>query len=515
MGQGDRSGRPSASASEARYPPFFGELAGSLDEGRHRPPRFLRELGATLDEVQRADRRRRRHFFAHLSPRLETARALERELDRHLARRFNVFDYLYTDEVALSRIIAYLLDPEARHGQGTLFLRTLLDELKEIGGRPDPDADLVKGIDVVTERVIADGRRLDVSVEIPGTDGPYCLAIENKPYADDQRNQVRDYLRFLDEKYGERFLLIYLSPTGQAPSSWSLPPKELPKWTGRLAVMGYWSGPEQHVWGDRYDEFRVGLSLAAWFSACRRRCEPDRLRWFLSEAETFCKRQFGGHSMTTDHETRTIKEYLFANPEHLETAQSVSDAWLKVKEVLCRGFLEHLRTELAGRSRKEWPDIAPDLRVGCRYGGEKSHSNLLWLHRASWKPWKGHDKKHPPPEGCTAIALQSGGTGGPNKWYWGVRHPRHKSGMTDADLERRARLKDRLRNEFDGVIQSGSWWAHWCYVDDEMRDWNSLLPALYREWKDGGGKVTDFCVDGMMDIAAKAIPIIDEIDGTG
>ena len=64
--------------------------------------------------------------------------------------------------------------------------------------------------------------------------------------------------------------------------------------------------------------------------------------------------------MTTDSETRTIKKYLFDNPEHLETAQSVSDSWLKVKEVLCRGFLEHLRTELAGRARKEWPDIASD-----------------------------------------------------------------------------------------------------------------------------------------------------------
>ena len=512
MGREDLSGRQSASAQSPRYGPFFDKLDASLDEGRHRPPRFLRELGATLDEVRRADHRLHRNFFAHLSPRLETARALERELDRHLARRFNVFDYLSTDEVALSRIIADLLDPEARHGQGTLFLRTLHDELKEIGDRPDPDAGLVKAIHVVTERVIADGRRLDVSVEIPGTDGAYCLAIENKPYADDQRNQVKAYLRFLKRTYGDRFLLIYLSPTGQGPSSWSLPPEELPKWTGRLAVMGYWSGPDQHAAGDRYDDFRVGLSLAAWFSACRRRCEPDRLRWFLSEAEIFCKRQFGGHSMTTDHETRTIKEFLFANPEHLATAQSVSDAWLKVKEVLCRGFLEHLRRELARRARKKWPDIASDLRVECRYGGEKPHSNLLWLHRASWKPWKGHDKKHPPPEGCTAIALQSGGTGGPNKWYWGVRHPRHKSNMTDADLGRRARLKDRLRNEFDGVIQSGSWWAHWRYVDDERRDWNSLLPALHREWKKGRGEITDFYVDGMMDIAAKAIPVIDEID---
>jgi len=533
MGPDDLSSHPLVSAPRPRYAPFFGELGAglddgrrllprfiselgaSLDHGRRRPPRFFNELGASLRDVQRADRRRRLHFFAQLSPRLETARALERELDRHLARRFNVFDYLSTDEVALSRIIADLLDPKAGHGQGARFLQTLLDELKEIGDRPDPDAGFVKGIHVVTERVIADGRRLDVSVEIPGTDGPYCLAIENKPYADDQRNQVRDYLCFLQRTYRDRFLLIYLSPTGQGPSSWSLPRRELRKWTGRLAVMGYWSGPEQHAARDRYDDYRVGLSLAAWFSACRRRCEPDRLRWFLSEAEVFCKHRFGGHSMATDSETRTIKEYLFANPAHLETAQSVSDAWLKVKEVLGRGFLEHLRAALASRVREKWPDFASDLRVECRYGGEKQGSNILWVHRASWKPWQGHHQKRRPREGCTAIVLKSGWTAGPNKWHWGVRHPLDKSDMTDADLERRQRIEEGLRNRFDGVIQSDGWWPYWRYVDDEMGSWNALLPALYREWKGGGGEVTDFYVKGMTDIATKAIPIIDEADGTG
>ena len=513
-GRDDLSGRPSASAQRPRYAPFFDELDASLDDDRRGPPRFFTELGASLENVQRADRRRRRHFFAHLSPRLETARALERDLDRHLARRFNVFDYLGTDEVALSRIIADLLDPEARHGQGTRFLRTLLDELPEIDGRPDPDAGSVKGIKVVTERVIADRRRLDISVEIPGTDRPYCLAIENKPYADDQRNQVRDYLRFLERKYSDRFLLIYLSPTGQGPSSWSLPRGELGKWRGRLAVMGYWSGPEQHAWGDRYDDFRVGLSLAAWFSACRRRCEPDRLRWFLSEAEIFCKSRFGGPSMTTDSETRTIKEYLFANPEHLETAQSVSNAWLEVKEVLCRGFLEHLHAELARRAMDKWPDIKSDLRVEYRYGGERTWSSFLWLHRANWTPWENHKKNHPPYEGCTAIVLQAQGPG-PDSWRWGVLHPLDKSSLTDRDRRRRTRIEDGLRDEFDGVIQSDGWWPCVRSVDDEMRDWNSLLPALYREWKGGGGEVTDFYVGGMMDIATRAIPIIDEIDGTG
>ena len=499
------------------YPRFFGVLGTRLGDDRSRHLQFFGELGARMGDLRRAERRRHLEFFAELSPRLETARAIERELDRHLARRFNVFDYLSTVEVGLSRIIADLFDPEARHGQGTLFLRTLVDELTEIRDRPDLDADFTKRISVVTERVITNNRRLDISVEIPGSDGTYCLAIENKPYADDQPNQVRDYLCFLQRAYADRFLLIYLSPMGQGPSERSLPRGELRKWEGRLAIMKYRGETDgidskELAAEDRFDGFRVGLSMAAWFSACRRRCEPDRLRWFLSEAEVFCRNQFGGHSMATDSETRTIKDYLFANPEHLETAQSVSDVWLDVKVVLCGGFLEHLRTAVSRRVRADLPSVAPDLRVECKYGGEKPGSNFLWLHRASWPQWENHQAKHFPYEGCTTIALRSGWTRGPNAWRWLVFHPLDKSELTETDQERRARLEEKLRSEFDGVRSDG-WSLYKRSVDDEIANWNSLLPDLYLEWKAGGGPITDYYVDGMMGIAAKAIPIIDAVEG--
>lgn len=502
----------------SRHLQFFADLDTRLGDDRGRHLQFFAELDARMGDLRRADRRRRAGFFSELLPRLETARARERELDRHLARRFNVFDYLNTVEVELSRIIADLLKPEAQHGQGTLFLRTLLEELAEIHDRPNLDADFTRRISVVTERGITDRRRLDISVEIPGSDGTYCLAIENKPYADDQPNQVRDYLRFLQREYADRFLLIYLSPMGQGPSEQSLPRGELRTWEGRLAIMAYREetdgiDSEESAAEGRFGDFRVGLTLAAWFSACRRRCEPDRLRWFLSQAEEFCRHRFGGHSMATDSDIRTIKDYLFTNPEHLETAQSVWGVWLDVKAVLCGGFLEHLRTAVNRRVRADLPSMALDLRVECKYGGEKSGSNWLWLHRASWPQWENHDKKHVPFKGCTTVAMRSGWTRGPNAWGWTVFHPLDKSKMTETDKKRRVRLEQKLRSEFDGVRDAG-WTLYKRSVDDEMANWNSLLPDLYREWKAGGGPITDYYVDGMMRIATKAIPIIDEVEGT-
>ena len=61
-------------------------------------------------------------MFRTLGPRLAAARHVERELDRVLASRFNPLDYLRTDELGLSRILADLLNPNAAHGQGAAFL---------------------------------------------------------------------------------------------------------------------------------------------------------------------------------------------------------------------------------------------------------------------------------------------------------------------------------------------------------------------------------------------------------
>ena len=163
---------------------------------------------------------------------MDTARVLDQELDRNLARRFNVLDYLKTDELGLSRIIADLVNPDASHGQGVLFLRTFLANLEGLKGTPDwPDLDRSR-IKVIPEQSITDQRRIDVLVEIENPESKertHCLAIENKPYAHDQENQVKDYLGYLKGKYNNRFLLIYLSPTGEGPSERSVPKDELNK----------------------------------------------------------------------------------------------------------------------------------------------------------------------------------------------------------------------------------------------------------------------------------------------
>ena len=84
---------------------------------------------AKLDDSATAARQGLERFFNELAPKLEGERKVERELDRRLARNFNAFDYLRPDEQQLSKLIANLLDPKGKHGQGDVFLRRFLDLL--------------------------------------------------------------------------------------------------------------------------------------------------------------------------------------------------------------------------------------------------------------------------------------------------------------------------------------------------------------------------------------------------
>ncbi len=266
------------------------------DQDERTPPlgRFFDEVSHQLEDARRDQEREYSEFFSNLSHRITTARRIELELDRRLARRFNVLDYVRTDELGLSRIIADLLNPSATHGQGTLFLERFFSVFSEhVDFRKRLDLDVLH-ISVAVEKEITEQRRIDVFVEIVEGESKYALAIENKPFADDQLRQVHDYLLYLRERFGNRFSLIYLSPPGEGPSAESVSLEELrSNWKERFRILSY-AGVSEALQDDRFRPFRIPeLSLDDWLHACRRDCEVDRLRWFLGDVADFCHREFG------------------------------------------------------------------------------------------------------------------------------------------------------------------------------------------------------------------------------
>ena len=233
----------------------------------------------------------------------ENVRFLQ-ELTPAFARRFKVFRYLRDDELGLSQIIADLLDPAAEHGQGTTFLEAMLELLPEV---PVDRLGSTAAIKIRVEREITERRRIDITVDIPTEDGPFCLAFENKPYADDQPGQCRDYLEFLSKEYGGRFLLVYLPPRFRMPDESSLPTKDRNKWKNHFCVLPYChddappdaddpscvggealaqdaSGGDDAATVDADASAADGPSLADWFGNCLALCDAVDCRCCYRQA---------------------------------------------------------------------------------------------------------------------------------------------------------------------------------------------------------------------------------------
>ena len=439
--------------------------------------------------ASRADKESFQSLLAAVSPYLEAERRLERELDRYLAPKFNPFDYLRTNELALSRTIAGLLDPASAHGQGASFLSTMLDVFPLTQGR---FARLVsttaKPVVVRTERTTDTGGRIDITVDIPEDENTFCLAFENKPYAAQEKDQVTAYLKYLRKRYQQHFLLVYLPPSGEGPSCEDLPPSD----REHFEVMPY-----------------VGEnSLADWFAACRKRCDAWRVKVFLRDAEQFCRKEFGDTAMTTDRTTQAAKEYLLDNPPHLPAALALRDAWPLLRDEVCKRFLKRLRNEVEHRIRRE-PEYA-DCRVCCRYKGNKTYSNILIIFREAWAQYDDCNEDFHS-EGRTTIRLENSHKGC-NGWIWGVWSPKDVSEMDESERERRERLYKGLNDrglQFDpNPHYAVQYEALECYGD-----WDPLVLDLHHENDRGGGPITTYFTEGLLDIAAKAIPAIDAVEG--
>ena len=69
------------------------------------------------------------NFLNKISQELKVLEISRQRYAKQLAPTFSVFDYIYTDEMMLSRIISDLLNPKGKHAQGSIFLSLFFNEL--------------------------------------------------------------------------------------------------------------------------------------------------------------------------------------------------------------------------------------------------------------------------------------------------------------------------------------------------------------------------------------------------
>ena len=453
-----------------------------------------------------------RDFFEKIRSPLYDARDREKRLNQQTAHRFNSLQYLRTDEFGLSRIIADLLDPQANHGQGLLFLQILLNELIQTNTWADTR---LQDARVATESVITNQRRIDILVRIPSSDSDldYCVAIENKPYSDDQLNQISDYLNWLSGEFCDRFFLIYLSPSGEGPAEQSLPRNDLDKWKGRFLIMSYRDMLDSTSYRDddesTYTDYQAPISLSCWLQECRNACQVERLRWFLRELELFCEQTFGVRNMSSDTEMRAVRDFLTNNPENLEIAKVVYESWEKTRDEVFASFIKQIRDAVEIQKYAALPDWADDLVIEHEYNYKPVHRSRLFVYLKSWNQAA---EAMPASAGCNSVALEAyTREGGINGWYCGVCAIKSKLKMTPEEEHIYDLLKEKLRSAFSSG-KASPWYPYYFELDQQKANWENLMHDLSQETRAKTGDITDYFVNTLLSAAKIAIPIIDEVE---
>lgn len=159
------------------------------------------------------------------------------ELNKLLQSKFNLFQLLDIEikEIYYSKILGWLLNPQANHKLGDMFLREFLKHLINNEDRLnyfkkmqieyiDIDCISLDNVKVSIEQTILSERRLDIFIQILflEDDENWILVIENKINSIESPNQTKFYSEELYEEYPDimiKKICVFLTPSGSEPSS--------------------------------------------------------------------------------------------------------------------------------------------------------------------------------------------------------------------------------------------------------------------------------------------------------
>ena len=225
------------------------------------------------NDLQRAHFQRRgsiERFLSSLGFKLTTFRTAKKELDLYLSSGFNVFEHIQPDENALSDIISDMLDAQGTHGQKDLFLRQFLKAIGHSEMLSDQRCRVRR--EDSTNYIKPMQRRIDMTLDF----GRCAVGIENKPWAIEQTDQIKDYVEHMRAKYGD-FAIVYLSGDGSEPQS--IDEQERVKLTraNRLIVFSY------------------NTNLRDWLESCFKECRSEKFRWFLKDFIEYIDNKFGSN----------------------------------------------------------------------------------------------------------------------------------------------------------------------------------------------------------------------------
>ena len=159
---------------------------------------------------------------------IENFRLQREKNELYDSNRFNPFQFLRTDEMGLSKILAFLLDPTETHGQGDLFLNSFLKFIGKHQFLAYQKVNIYR--EKITKETTKENRRHDIFIEgLLDNKIAWVISIENKLQgAVDREEQMNDYAIDLKNYVSESYFLIYLPIFNNNPPEISISEEE---WT--------------------------------------------------------------------------------------------------------------------------------------------------------------------------------------------------------------------------------------------------------------------------------------------
>jgi hypothetical protein len=374
--------------------------------------------------------------------------------DRENARLFSPLEVLLPNENALSRILKYLLDPSAEHGQGRAFLDQFLTSL----GATKGELRQLKFLQVTTEYPTTTARRIDVLLRLDG----HLIGIENKPWASEGDNQCRDYCRELERLSPGRWTLVFLTVDG------------------RLAE----SGGE---FSDRITSLRYDQIVTAFKTECK------RVQQFLFDFTRYVRERIHGEAPASHPwDKQMINEFL--RPENIQVTIEIL---ARAKEIR-QGLVSLFRDEMLARVRNDFgEDWNADIQNHSDRGVIRAQDfdaqySGLYFFRPEWK-------------GRYAIGFCNDSANAKNfifgVYYWGrIQKDRIAAGRLQAAL-----------NQVFGTSNGKDYWDWWRRLSalgkPEYNDW--YKPDVMKAMALDRGSMTDELYPILRQIITIAEPIID------
>ncbi len=313
---------------------------------------------------------------------------------------FNIFDALgvYQKENVHTDFIAYLLNyHDSRHYQ-TIFAKAFIEKLIKEKAVPDKifktlDETKLKSVvrEASTQNIKAH-RRMDILLSF---DDNINIIIENKISADDQENQLKDYIENVhknvkglnDTEKANRTLVIYLHPDKDAEPS----EKSFGKTSNR--IQKYWKLDKS----GQYTQIRDGNNtikayyfkmdykwIESWIQSCVKELEKSANGKARGEPKTrgenglnkiiFGLKQYieiiKWHITSKRQETNDIVEYILkdssttrmaleifrdkSNENYESISESISSSWNEVSERIVERFYNKLKQQSIKINNTQW-----------------------------------------------------------------------------------------------------------------------------------------------------------------